>query len=98
MMLYKLDAGQAARGVSSREFSAEEYISQILERIERVEPKVNSLITINKLAVDQARVIDKKIRDGQNVGPLAGVAVGVKDNISTKGIRTTCASRMLADY
>lgn len=98
MMLYKLDAGQVARGVSSREFSAEEYISQILERIERVEPKVNSLITINKSAVDQARVIDKKIRDGQNVGPLAGVAVGVKDNISTKGIKTTCASRMLADY
>jgi aspartyl-tRNA(Asn)/glutamyl-tRNA(Gln) amidotransferase subunit A len=98
MMLYRLDAGQVARGVSSREFSAEEYISQILERIERVEPKVNSLITINKSAVDQARVIDKKIRDGQNVGPLAGVAVGVKDNISTKGIKTTCASRMLADY
>jgi aspartyl-tRNA(Asn)/glutamyl-tRNA(Gln) amidotransferase subunit A len=97
-MLYKLDAASVVTKVASRELSAEEYIHQVLERIEKVESKVNAFITINKDAVEQARALDKKIRDGVPAGPLAGVAVGIKDNISTKGIRTTCASKMLDNY
>jgi aspartyl-tRNA(Asn)/glutamyl-tRNA(Gln) amidotransferase subunit A len=90
---------QVADGIKKREFSAEEYIQQLLERIDRVEPKVNAFITINrKEAIDKARSIDKKVRDGEPVGPLAGVAVSVKDNICVKGIRTTCASKMLENY
>ncbi len=98
MPLYTLGAGQVAAGVKSREFSAEEYIQQLLERIEKVEPKVNAFVTINKGAIEHARTIDKKIRDGEQAGPLAGVAVSIKDNICTKGIRTTCASRMLESF
>ncbi|MEW6604737.1 MAG: Asp-tRNA(Asn)/Glu-tRNA(Gln) amidotransferase subunit GatA [Thermoproteota archaeon] len=98
MALYTLDSSQVVSGIKNREFSAEEYVSQLLERIEKVEPKVNALVTINKAAVERARIIDKKIRDGDQAGPLAGVAISVKDNISTKGIRTTCASKMLDDY
>ncbi|MEM3159368.1 MAG: Asp-tRNA(Asn)/Glu-tRNA(Gln) amidotransferase subunit GatA [Nitrososphaera sp.] len=97
-MLYKLDAASVAKKVAGRELSSEEYIHQVLERIEKVEPKVNAFITVNKKAVEQARALDREIRDGKPAGPLAGVAVAVKDNISTKGIRTTCASRMLDDY
>jgi aspartyl-tRNA(Asn)/glutamyl-tRNA(Gln) amidotransferase subunit A len=96
--MHRLSASQVAQGVREREFSAEEYIHKILERIEQVEPKVNALITVNKAAIEQARALDKKIRDGEKAGPLAGVAVSIKDNISTKGIRTTCASRMLDQY
>ncbi|MEP0826662.1 MAG: Asp-tRNA(Asn)/Glu-tRNA(Gln) amidotransferase subunit GatA [Nitrososphaera sp.] len=99
MALYSLDSSQVARGIRNREFSAEEYISQLLERIEKVEPKVNALVTINnEEAIEQARIIDKKIRDGEQAGSLTGVAISVKDNISTKGIKTTCASKMLASY
>ncbi|MEO9294154.1 MAG: Asp-tRNA(Asn)/Glu-tRNA(Gln) amidotransferase subunit GatA [Nitrososphaera sp.] len=99
LSLYKLSAGQVAQGVTGREFSAEEYIHQVLERIEKVEPKVNAFVTVNnKGALDQARALDKKIRDGERAGPLAGVAVSIKDNICTRGMRTTCASRMLEDY
>lgn len=98
MALYSLGAGQAAAGIKSREFSAEEYVYQLLERIEKVEPKVNAFVTVNKEAIDRARIIDKKIRDGEQAGALAGVAVSIKDNICTKGIRTTCASRMLESY
>lgn len=98
MSLYSLSAGQVAKGVVGREFSAEEYIHQILERIEKVEPKVNAFVTINKAALEQARALDRRIRDGERAGPLAGVAVSIKDNICTKGLRTTCASRMLEDY
>lgn len=96
--MHRLTALQVAQGVRSREFSAEEYIHRILERIEKVEPKVNALITVNKGAIEQARALDKRIRDGEQAGPLAGVAVSIKDNISTKGIRTTCASKMLDGY
>jgi aspartyl-tRNA(Asn)/glutamyl-tRNA(Gln) amidotransferase subunit A len=98
LALYTLGAEQAAAGIKSREFSAEEYMQQLLERIEKVEPKVNAFVTLNKEAIERARTIDKKIRDGEQVGPLAGVAVSIKDNICTKGIRTTCASRMLESY
>jgi aspartyl-tRNA(Asn)/glutamyl-tRNA(Gln) amidotransferase subunit A len=96
--LYTLDARQAASGIKNREFSAEEYVCQLLERIEKVEPKVNAFVTVSREAVDRARAIDKKIRDDGQAGPLAGVAVGIKDNICTKGIRTTCASKMLEAY
>lgn len=97
--MHRLSASQVAQGVKEREFSAEEYIHKILERIEQAEPKINALVTINnKGAIEQARTLDKKIRDGEKAGPLAGVAVSIKDNISTKGVRTTCASRMLDQY
>jgi aspartyl-tRNA(Asn)/glutamyl-tRNA(Gln) amidotransferase subunit A len=98
LAFYTLDTGQVASGIKNREFSAEEYVSQLLERIEKVEPKINALVTVNKEAIERARMIDKKIRDGEQAGPLAGVAVSVKDNISTKGVKTTCASRMLEGY
>jgi aspartyl-tRNA(Asn)/glutamyl-tRNA(Gln) amidotransferase subunit A len=98
MALYTLDAAQAAAGIKSREFSAEEYVHQLLERIKKVEPKLNAFVTVSKEALDRARTIDKRIRDGEQAGPLAGVAVSIKDNICTKGIKTTCASRMLEGY
>lgn len=97
-MLYKLDGASVVRKVTKREFSAEEYIQQVLERLEKVEPKVNAFIALNSSAIEQARALDRKIREGSQVGPLAGVAVGVKDNISTQGMRTTCASKMLDSY
>ena len=98
MALHTLDLGQVAAGIKSREFSAEEYIYQLLERIEKVELKVNAFVSVSKEALDKARVIDKKIRDGEQVGALAGVAVSIKDNICTKGIKTTCASKMLETF
>lgn len=98
MALNTLDTRQVVAGIKNREFSAEEYVSQILERIEKVEPKVNAFVTVNKEAIERSRTIDKRIMDGEEVGPLAGVAVSIKDNICTKGIKTTCASRMLECY
>ena len=99
MELFRLSAGQAAGGIKSREFSAEEYVCQLLGRIKKVEPKVNAFVTVNsKEALEQARALDKKIRDGQDAGALAGVALSIKDNICVKGLRTTCASKMLESY
>lgn len=87
-----------SEGIKSREFSVEEYVSQLLERIEKIEPKINAFVSLNKEGLDRARTLDKKIRDGEQIGPLAGVAMSIKDNICTKGLKTTCASKMLESY
>src|SRR4030095_8904290 len=80
-------------------FTAEEYVHQILERIDKVNPKVNAVIcTDRKGALEKARLVDKKIREDEKIGPLAGIAVGIKDNICTRDLKTTCASKMLQEY
>jgi aspartyl-tRNA(Asn)/glutamyl-tRNA(Gln) amidotransferase subunit A len=97
--LYRLGSAQVAAGISNRDFSAEEYIQQLLERIDKVETKINAFITITgEAALESARQLDRRIRDGEKVGPLAGVALGVKDNICINGIKATCASKMLDNY
>ena len=96
--LYTLNIEQVTNGIKNGEFTTEEYVSQIIERIKKVDQKINSFITINDNALVQAQQIDKKIRSGSKVGSLAGIVVGIKDNISTAGLKTTCASKMLSDY
>ncbi|MGI0016655.1 MAG: amidase, partial [Nitrososphaera sp.] len=99
MEVCRLGAADVAAGIRSRKFSAEEYIQQLLERIERVEPKVNAFVSVSgKEALEKARLVDKRIRNGEQVGTLAGVAVSIKDNICVKGMKTTCASKMLENY
>ncbi len=77
------------------EKTAEEYVDKTYERIERVEGKVRAFITLRK-----KEEVLKEVKEAINrkQGRLKGVLIAVKDNISTKGIRTTCASRMLEDY
>src|ERR687898_321983 len=98
--LCHLNSEQITLGIKNRDFSAEEYVSQILERIEKIDIKINAFITVdNEGALEKARQIDRKIRNGeQNIGPLAGVTVGIKDNICTSGLKTTCASKILEDH
>jgi aspartyl-tRNA(Asn)/glutamyl-tRNA(Gln) amidotransferase subunit A len=97
--LHTLDCAEITTGIKNREFSAEEYIQQLLERIEKVDSKVNAFVTINnKEALDQARMLDKKIKNGEHTGPLVGIAVSIKDNICVQGVKTTCASKMLEGY
>ena len=97
--LYKLSAKEVNTGIRSGEFTAEEYIIQILERIDKVNPKVNAVICIDRNgALEKARLVDRKIREDEKIGPLAGIAIGIKDNICTSGLKTTCASKMLEEY
>ena len=97
--LYELSANEVNAGIRRGEFTAEEYIHQILERIDKVNPKVNAVIcTDRKGALEKARLVDKKIREDEKIGPLAGIAIGIKDNICTRDLKTTCASKMLQEY
>jgi aspartyl-tRNA(Asn)/glutamyl-tRNA(Gln) amidotransferase subunit A len=97
--LCDLSLDEVTDGIRNQQFSAEDYVSHILERIARLDADIKAFVSVNTdHAVESARRIDSKIRRGEKVGYLAGITVGIKDNISTKGLRTTCASRVLADY
>jgi aspartyl-tRNA(Asn)/glutamyl-tRNA(Gln) amidotransferase subunit A len=94
-----LNAEQVASGIRNLDFSAVEYISQILERIKKIDVKINAFVTVDSEgAIEKARSIDERIQNGERIGALGGVAIGVKDNICTKNLKTTCASRMLEEY
>jgi aspartyl-tRNA(Asn)/glutamyl-tRNA(Gln) amidotransferase subunit A len=96
--LCTLSAEQIISGVRNREFTIEDYIIQLLERINDIDDKIKAFITINDEALNTARKLDKKIKSQEAVGSLAGIAVGIKDNICTKDIKTTCASKLLREY
>ena len=75
--------------------SPEEYVEKTYEIIEKIEKKIHAFITIRPKE-EVLKEVKEKVK--QKEGKLAGVLIAVKDNISTKGIRTTCASKMLEDY
>mgnify|MGYP003346725723 CR=1 FL=1 len=86
-------------GLLKKEFSAEEVTKQALAYAEAENPKTNAYITLsNERALAAAKAVDAKIAAGEELGALAGVPVAVKDVILTKGLRTTCASKLLANY
>ncbi len=79
------------------DITAQELVQYYLDRIEKLEPSIHAYITVNDKAMEQAERAQKMIEAGQS-GPLTGIVLGIKDNICTKGLRTTCASRMLEDF
>ncbi len=93
-----LDANELATRIKNGSVSAEDYVTKILDRIKKVENSIHSYISLNDGVIDEARRIDKMVKNGERTGRLAGVAIAVKDNICTRGLRTTCASKMLEDY
>src|SRR5213083_1767951 len=86
-------------GLLARQFSAEELVRATLERIERENKAIRAYLTLSpERALAQALEIDRKVRAQEPLPPLAGVPVAVKDVLSTKGVRTTCASRIVERY
>ncbi len=79
------------------DITAQELTQYYLDRIEKLDPTIHAYITVNEKAMEQAEAAQKMIEAGQ-AGPLTGIVLGVKDNICTKGLRTTCASKMLGDF
>ncbi|MFB0504010.1 MAG: amidase, partial [Candidatus Bathyarchaeia archaeon] len=99
MKPYERTAGEVIARIKSQDLMAEEYITSILQRQREVDGSVNAYITVTgEDALKAARSIDKRASKAEDVGRLAGVAIGVKDNMCTKGIRTTCASKMLERF
>lgn len=85
--------------VSNGSISVEEFVAKTLERIRLVDGKLHAYITIDgENAIERAKSIDKKIRAKEKTGSFFGMPISIKDNICTRGIRTTCASKMLENF
>ncbi|MGB3495239.1 MAG: Asp-tRNA(Asn)/Glu-tRNA(Gln) amidotransferase subunit GatA [Elainellaceae cyanobacterium] len=85
--------------LTSKERTAVEIAQEALDRIEALEPKLHSFLHVTaEKALEQARQVDAQIAAGDEIGMLAGIPIGIKDNLCTQGIPTTCASRILENF
>ena len=94
----RLNIAQIQEGLQKRRFCCTEVVQDHLRRIEEAEPRLKAFLTVTpEPALARAAELDRQLSTGPPGGPLTGVPVAIKDNICTRGLRTTCASRMLAD-
>jgi aspartyl-tRNA(Asn)/glutamyl-tRNA(Gln) amidotransferase subunit A len=93
-----LSLEEAGSLLGRRQLSAAELLEVALERVERLNPKLNAFITVTaERARRQARAADLEIARNRRRGPLDGIPITLKDNYSTKGVRTTAGSKILQD-
>ncbi len=99
MDLMSLTAVELGKKIKDKEVTVKEAVEESLRRIENLEKDVNSFVTVDKEgALKQAEEVQKKIDAGELTGPLAGVPVAIKDNMCTKGLLTTCSSKILGNF
>lgn len=99
MDLTSLAIHELRQQLTAKKVSAEELVSAHLDRIETADKNVRAYLTLSpERAMEQARKIDGMISAGDPLPPLAGVPMAVKDVISTRGLRTTCGSKILEHY
>ena len=97
--LVSLTLTEAARLVSTREVSPVELVEATLERIAAVNPRLAAYITVfEQEAMQVARAAELMVLAGHTLGPLHGVPIALKDNVATRGARTTAGSKILADW
>ncbi|HMK33968.1 MAG TPA: Asp-tRNA(Asn)/Glu-tRNA(Gln) amidotransferase subunit GatA [Desulfomonilaceae bacterium] len=96
--LYDMTATELARLLREKKVSSVEITRSVLGRIEAVEGKIRSYVTVTpEIALDMAKEADARIAAGDS-RPLTGIPIAVKDNMCTRGVRTTCGSRILANF
>ena len=96
--LLDLTIAELAPRIASREVSPVEVTEAALARADRLQPSLNSFITLlHERALERAREMEAELAAGKNRGPLHGIPIGIKDNIETRGIRSTVGSLVLAD-
>ena len=96
--LCSLSLAQARAGLAAREFSATELTRAYLDRIAAVDGKIGAyLLVTDELALKQAAAADDALANGA-AGPLTGIPIALKDVLATRGIPTTCASRILENF
>ncbi|HMK32314.1 MAG TPA: amidase family protein, partial [Nitrosopumilaceae archaeon] len=97
-MSLAISISQYVKQINDGVLSSEEFIAKTLERINKVDKTIHAFISVNESALEQAKQIDKKLKLKEKVGACLGMPISIKDNICTKGIKTTCASKMLEDF
>jgi aspartyl-tRNA(Asn)/glutamyl-tRNA(Gln) amidotransferase subunit A len=95
----RMDAVTLAEKIRTKQLSASEVTEAVLERMDKLNPALGAFCTPSPdVARAQAKAIDADVMGGKTVGPLAGVPVGIKDLVYTKGIRTTSGSIIYKDF
>jgi len=99
MQVSELTIAKLSAKIATGEISVVDLVDEIIRRIERIDPKVNSYITVlEDGAREKAGRLDREARGGRRLGPLYGIPVAVKDIIYVAGARCTMGSRIFADY
>jgi len=97
-MNLKISALEYVQQVQNGNISAEDFIAKTLEQINKVDGKLHAFLSVNDDAINQARIIDKKIKSGDKVGSCFGMPISIKDNMCIKDSKTTCGSKMLENF
>lgn len=99
MSLKELKAWEIAEGYRNRDFSCTEVTEEFLNNIEEKDKDINAYLTVTKdLALEQAKKVDEKFNNREELSEISGVPISVKDNISVKDVKLTCGSKMLENY
>lgn len=99
MSLMSLTAVELGRKIKEKEVTVEEAVTAALDAIEKREAEVHSFVTVDREgALKRAKDVQARIDAGELTGPLAGVPVAIKDNMCTKGLLTTCSSKILYNF
>ncbi len=97
--LYKLTISEATKKLKAGEITPSELLESVIERIEKVEPKINSYITKTfDIAREQAKQSDERYKNHQSISDLDGIPVALKDVFCTKGVKSTAVSKILDDF
>ena len=99
MEIQKLTAVSLGKKIKEKEISVREALDAVFAQIDQTEDRYHAYVTLDKEgAYKQADAVQKKIDKGELTGALAGVPVAIKDNMCTKGLLTTCSSKILENY
>ena len=99
MDITNLTVHELKEKLDKKETTISEINKAYVERIKEKEPEVNAFVTVlAEDALKKAQEVEKKVNNGQIKTPLAGIPIGIKDNICTKGVKTTCSSKMLENF
>ncbi len=99
MELYQKTLHEISADLRAKKISSAELTKAVMGHLEKVEPKIQAFITVTRdEAMKQAAEADQRLASGRDLTPLTGVPIAIKDLLCTKGIRTTCASKMLENF